>query len=633
MATPDRTALLTKIAAAPELPSPSGVALRIIRLTREEDVPLQRLEEVIRTDPAFVARLLRVANTGRAMLGARPIVAVREALLVLGLPAIRGMAIGFSLFDQHAQGACRPFDYQKFWTRSLLVAQAFQVIVGQIKAAPVDEAFSIGLLSNIGALTLATVFPEAYGRLLDEAGRNASKSLEMLEREALGLDQWELAAELMAHWGLPEIYAQPVARHRDHESGLLTVGSRPYLLANALALASVMADLILEPGHRSPEKIGELYRYGARVSLESSQLVDHGKAIAVAFQNWLDLLNLPSPGTVDFNWVAEATQRPEVLSQIVVDEVGNFNLLLVEDDRATRAYLAELLGKAGYRVLAAENGEQALEMASENPPDLILTDWVMPGMDGIELIRTLRSKPWGNRVYMLVITARSEEDHLVEAFDAGTNDYITKPIKSRVLLARLKAGERMIRLQRETERQYEEMREIASELSTSNRRLQELSVTDVLTGCPNRRYAIERLQQEWSAAERRGAPLSCLVVDVDWFKQVNDLYGHERGDEVLRLIADTLRAGVRAQDVVCRVGGDEFWVLCPNSGKDAAETCALRLCEAVEALRIKAGDHQCTVSIGVAERLPGMASPDALIEAADRQLYRAKREGRARVRY
>ena len=196
----------------------------------------------------------------------------------------------------------------------------------------------------------------------------------------------------------------------------------------------------------------------------------------------------------------------------------------------------------------------------------------------------------------------------------------------------MKAGARAIHLQRQTEKNYKELQEIASELSASNRRLVEVSVTDVLTGCPNRRYALERLQQEWSAAERRHSPLSCLVVDIDWFKPINDLYGHERGDEVLKLISETMRAVVRTEDVVCRVGGDEFWVICPDSDEASAAACGRRLCEAVEKLAIEAGDKRCSISVGVAQRAKETTSPENLVNTADRNLYRAKREGRGRVR-
>ncbi len=628
---PEKSVTLAKIKAMPDLPSPSGSARQIIRLTQADDVSLSQIELAIKVDPAFVARLIRVANSSRHIGGGRPVASIKDALMVLGLPAIRGLALGFSLFDGHREGRCAEFDYEAFWLRSLAMAQAFQHVAQQIKVAPADEAFSIGLLTNIGGLALATVFPEQYHRLLLDAKTDRSRSLEEREMAALGINHWELSAELLADWGFPPIYSRAVSLHKNSSADLPAVGSRAYSLTCALSLAADISDLMLCNELRTPEKVSELYRHGARVSLEAEQLVVFGKQIAVDWSSWVITLGLSRNHGMDFFWVEQATSDAHFLSQAVTGDRKSFSVLLVDDERSARMYLGRLLQDAGYIVMEADGGEQALAMARTNRPDLVLTDWVMPNMDGLQLIRALREESWGETLYILVITAKKEEENLVEAFDAGTNDFISKPIKPRVLLSRLKAGERMIRLQRETERQYQEMRDIASELSASNRRLQELSVTDVLTGCPNRRYALERIQQEWSGADRRDLPLSCLVVDVDWFKQINDLYGHDRGDEVLKIISAALRSGVRHEDVVCRVGGDEFWVICPGVDRSAAQVCGERLCKAVAALGIKAGHQLCTISVGVAERVAGMHGPQALIDHADKNLYEAKRAGRGRV--
>jgi two-component system, cell cycle response regulator len=213
------------------------------------------------------------------------------------------------------------------------------------------------------------------------------------------------------------------------------------------------------------------------------------------------------------------------------------------------------------------------------------------------------------------------------------DDFMHKPLRPRVLTARLRAGQRIIKLQQEIERDREEIRHFAAELAVTNRRLQEVALTDVLTGVPNRRFAMERIHQEWAAANRSGRPLSCLVVDLDGFKQVNDRYGHDVGDSFLRQMAAALKKGLRVQDVICRTGGDEFLVLCPDTGLQAALVCAERARRSVEGIPVVVGQMllKGSVSIGVACNEAAMSDADALIKRADQGLYLAKERGRNRV--
>lgn len=170
-------------------------------------------------------------------------------------------------------------------------------------------------------------------------------------------------------------------------------------------------------------------------------------------------------------------------------------------------------------------------------------------------------------------------------------------------------------------------------LFQANKRLEEMALTDVLTGLPNRRHAMERLGREWEACTRIGAPLACMMIDADGFKQINDSYGHDAGDEVLRQLARQLRYAVRTDDVVCRLGGDEFLILCPNTPLPGAMHIAELLRKSIDALRVPAGtgEWKGSVSVGVAVRAPDMHSLEDLIKAADESVYAAKRNGRNRV--
>ncbi len=198
-------------------------------------------------------------------------------------------------------------------------------------------------------------------------------------------------------------------------------------------------------------------------------------------------------------------------------------------------------------------------------PQLIITDWVMPEMDGIEFCKALRQNPAWRNIYVFIVTAQESTERLVEAFEAGANDYLTKPINFKVLGARLWAAQRVVQLQEELEFDRQQLRKFAAELAASNQRLQKLALTDVLPELPNRRYANEQLDRQWALAERNGRPLACMMVDIDRFKQINDTYGHKVGDDVLKQVANVLRQTARKQDMVCRLGGEEFLVICPEA--------------------------------------------------------------------
>jgi diguanylate cyclase (GGDEF)-like protein len=213
------------------------------------------------------------------------------------------------------------------------------------------------------------------------------------------------------------------------------------------------------------------------------------------------------------------------------------------------------------------------------------------------------------------------------------DDYLTKPFTPRVLAARLRAGLRVIHLQDEARRDSENLRKFAAELAVANRRLHQAALTDPLTGLPNRRYAVERLDQEWSAALRSGRPLSCLVIDVDRFKEINDTHGHDVGDLVLREASTVLRNELRTEDSISRIGGEEFMVICGDTPLPAAVQLGERLRSAIARTRFSNGAVSCTatISVGVAQRSPEMQRAEELFKAADNGLYAAKGAGRNRV--
>lgn len=324
---------------------------------------------------------------------------------------------------------------------------------------------------------------------------------------------------------------------------------------------------------------------------------------------------------------------PENGQMAAVTDEETLRILIVDQPGRARAQLAATLVAAGHDVRLADDGRAGFRMALQEHPHILITEWDTGGMGGIGMIRALRETKFGRGVYILIMTARETEENLVAAFAAGVDDFVAKPLNLRILEARLRAAERVVRLQREVERDRDEIRRYADELAEANRRLREAALTDVLTGLPNRRYAIEFFGHEWQVASRSGRPLVVMLIDVDHFKEINDSHGHAGGDVVLKEIAVAIKRGLRAQDVVCRTGGDEFTVICPDTDLAAGLTCAERVRKAVAGLRFAFGGrcHRGSVSIGVAMRDAGTPDIETLIKRADEGAYLAKQRGRNKV--
>ncbi|MBL8416575.1 MAG: diguanylate cyclase, partial [Propionivibrio sp.] len=296
----------------------------------------------------------------------------------------------------------------------------------------------------------------------------------------------------------------------------------------------------------------------------------------------------------------------------------------------TEAILREVLGCTVY---TAENGQEALALALEAMPQIVITDWLMPVMDGLELCRALRATDWGQSMYVIMLTGVETEEQIVEAFEAGTDDYLIKPVTIRALGARMRAALHYVKLLETWENDRAQLKQFAAELAISNQRLGNAAMTDVLTGLPNRRAGIEALDINWSASRRTGQPVAALMIDIDFFKSINDRHGHAVGDRVLQEVAKALQIAARKDDSVSRIGGEEFLMVCHDTGSRAALLAAERLRKMVKALTISiaGADIQTSVSIGVAIRKSGMEEASNMMRAADKALYAAKNCGRDRV--
>ncbi len=287
-------------------------------------------------------------------------------------------------------------------------------------------------------------------------------------------------------------------------------------------------------------------------------------------------------------------------------------LLVVDDQRVNIQALFQAF-QADHKVQMATSGEQALAMCRSQPPDLVLLDVVMPGMDGFEVCRRLKADDATKDIPVIFVTGHNEEEAETRGLDVGAVDFISKPINPRIVRARVKTHLTMKR---------------QSDL------LRQWVYIDGLTGICNRRYFDEHLKIEWGRAVRLGTPLSVALVDVDLFKRYNDHYGHQAGDECLRRVAAALKVSLRRPtDMAARYGGEEFALLMPDTDADGALHLAGQIRHALSEAHIDHADSSVgpllTISVGVCTWVPGVVSgADTLLKAADAQLYLAKSLGR-----
>jgi two-component system, cell cycle response regulator len=308
-------------------------------------------------------------------------------------------------------------------------------------------------------------------------------------------------------------------------------------------------------------------------------------------------------------------------AQRVLDAQTPLKVLAAEDNPVFQSMLRAMLTKWGYQAVTARDGNEAWEaLQAEDGPRLAVLDWMMPGLDGVEVCRRVRATPRQSYVYLILLTARTESQDLVEGMDAGADDYLTKPFEAHELRVRLRAGRRILDLQQQLLAAQEAMRVQATH--------------DCLTRFLNHGAILESLDKELARSSREHQPMAVLMTDLDHFKTINDTHGHQCGDAVLREAAERIRSAIRNYDIVGRYGGEEFLLVLPGCQGSDAQAHAERIREALASRPFSACGNALpvTCSVGVSYRsAPTPADAGSLIHEADMALYTAKRSGRNQV--
>lgn len=311
-------------------------------------------------------------------------------------------------------------------------------------------------------------------------------------------------------------------------------------------------------------------------------------------------------------------------------KLGNLKVLVVEDSKVALKAITGYLKEIGVHPLIAENGSDAVDLYRSEHPDIVLLDIILPDTTGYEIakkIRQLQGK--GDWTAIIFLSVMAKDEDLVRGIEVGGDDYIMKPVGSVVLQAKVRAMYRLVQMQRA-------LVKLTGQLNDANHELQKLSMTDGLTGIANRRMFDDSLGREWRRCMRLKKPIAMVMLDVDHFKQYNDRYGHQAGDDCLREIAEELsRSAPRPGDLVARYGGEEFVMILGDTDGDGASWVANRICQRITGLKIPHHDSihaVVTVSCGVTSvMLTRDMSVDNLLKTADNALYLAKQRGRNTV--
>jgi diguanylate cyclase (GGDEF)-like protein len=301
--------------------------------------------------------------------------------------------------------------------------------------------------------------------------------------------------------------------------------------------------------------------------------------------------------------------------------VGQPIKVLVADDSAVSRKLVELtLLEKQYSLVFAKSGRETLDLFAKHRPSLVIVDWIMPDLTGIEICQHIRSKSQASYTYIILLTGKSEKESVVEGLAAGADDYLTKPFHHDELIARVGVGLRIIGLQREIE--------------AKNLLLRELALTDALTGLPNRRAIEDWATRQLSGAARYGFSFWVALADLDHFKTVNDTYGHDAGDTVLKTFSEILKSTSRQSDICGRIGGEEFLLVLTHATEENAKVVIDRVRAELEETQFNFDGNRLkvTASFGLAGFV-GTRPPDfnRLVAQADAALYSAKRQGRNRL--
>lgn len=608
--------------AADRLPTPDGVALAIMEAWSNDRTTVQQLARLVQTDPALSGRVLKLANSAAS--GGRPVAAIPEAIVRIGMQTAGQLAVAFSLIGKERSDRCEAFDYQRYWSGSLLMALLARGLGDATRLAPPEDLFATGLLARIGVLGLASVYPEAYADVL--AG--SAEDLAAVEKETFGVDHNELSEAMMLDFFVPRALAEPARYHERPDQSGFAHESRPQKLTLLMHVAYRLSESVAAEGARVGTEASVIDAFCAQLGLAEGRIASLFNQTLAEWREWLELLELPPCSAPEYDGLRFGPPSVTLDESAVRSPTAKTLSVALIGEQSQLGLLPGTLSQLGISSRLCDKPATGMQLAMEQRANVF---FVAP--EQARFLDMLRNADATESSYVFLVITNSDPGLEARAYADGADDAITLDITSDQLAPRLLPAVRMLLRLNRWRSDLKELRRIAKELALSHRQQQVLAMTDQLTGLPNRRAAMDALNQAWIAGRRAGTTPAVLVLDLDYFKTINDRHGHAVGDQALRVVAQTLKDTVRGDELIARIGGEEFLLISQNMSPKEAILVGERLRRHLESATIDAdgASISVTASIGIAVREEGMRHADDLMISADKALYAAKNAGRNQI--
>lgn len=608
------------------LPSPKGIALAVIELTSQPDASFQDITRMVQADPAISGRILRYANAARGG-SLRHIVSLGQAITFLGMSRVRQIVLGFSLIDEYCSGPCPAFDYVGYWKSSLATGIAAQRLAA-IAKAPADESYTCGLLSGVGRLGFATAFPAGYAEIL---GSGASgEALIAEERKRFGLEHAVLSGEMLEHWGLPTVFTRAVRAHEWPDKAGFKPGSRDHALCHTLSLASRIGQLLNLDDAQRWQLFPAVFSAAMPLEMAEEDVRALVKAVVDDWQSWAKDLKLPARIHPDLSDLLSETAIgiDEHIRSATEALPLRFVSLVRDTERAAR--LRNLLEGLGYQVISATNvaeypfATQGTEQGA--PQDVALIDVGEYGSDAVQALRA-RQAAKGSLLHLIALIpdqARSDASRLLQE---GADDYLLHGFSEAALQLRVLNAQHRVSLEVMAHAGQEAALDFGKDLAGHGLQAPEVS-RDPVTNLPDQQRGLELVAWKWELSRVNDAPVACLMLALDRFKQLKDQHGQASADQVLRQVAGVISHCCRSSDIVFRYGEAAFCIVCIGAAEAKARLLAERIAAAVDAqdYALPTGKLRVAMHVGVSVRSPVIDAPQALIAAAVMALAQSARE-------
>lgn len=600
-----------QIQALGHLPTPSSTALRLYELIQSDDVGIPEVAAVIKGDVNLTVRLLRMAN--RSGYVQRPVASVEDALMRVGTKSVASLAIGLAVIDDAVASAPQGSHLYLDLCRQSLAAAVIAEWFCDQPGVPVStsDLFTCALLARVGQLALLRFYPQSYAEMI----RQEAVPAELLERERtqLAIDHQVITLTLLREWGFPEIFIDAIRLSEGNDEDRMGEDRR-HVMAHVLGYAWEMAPALAQ----GKQALLSLHVQRALATLGEEPSEEESRTTVERLtKRWLEWGNLGGKGK-ERNISDDPERMDEDLLTVMLIGFRTDRQNPVQDALEARGYAVSHAGGLGEALVFMATGEINIVMIHEGIGSELSSGQI--SLLGAWLKEQERA--------VLVIQADEvdeNEKHELELLSAGVDAIMPSSVSVIRMVAYVKRLSERVKLAKTLNRERLAHRRLLSELVLTTRKLHTETLTDPLSGLANRRMADVFLKRHWAQLERRQTVLSCLIIDLDNFKQINDRYGHDAGDTALRAFAQVLKRHVRQDDLAVRLGGDEFLVICPLARATELQVLRQRLLQATAQLNLETGP--LCFSMGIAESdLTVMKVAEDLLKAADLQLMKNKRQ-------